>query len=140
MNPTIPPQSTPKACSEREGGGSSTAKLMDVVYVGGPFRGPSSWDIEQNIRRAEELALEVWRLGVACLCPHTNTRFFQNAAPDEVWLNGDLELLRRCDAMLMTQDWERSSGARKEVEFAKRLGIPVFYTLEELRVWLGRAK
>lgn len=105
---------------------------MRVVYIAGPFRGPNAWEIEQNIRRAEALALEVWRAGFAALCPHTNTRFFQGAAPDEVWLAGDLELLGRCDAVLLTLDWQRSSGARAEVDYAKTRGIPVFETLAEL--------
>lgn len=109
---------------------------MKVIYIAGPFRGNSSWDIEQNIRRAETLALEVWRLGAACLCPHTNTRFFQGAADDEVWLKGDLELLRRCDAVLMTDDWEKSSGARAEALFAARQSIPVFLSLGGLKAWL----
>lgn len=108
---------------------------MKVIYVAGPFRGPSAWDIECNIRRAETLALEVWRLGHAALCPHTNTRFFQNAAPDEVWLKGDLELLRRCDAVVLTNDWKRSSGARAEVQFAINQGIPVFDTLHQFACW-----
>jgi hypothetical protein len=105
---------------------------MKVVYVAGPFRGPSSWDIECNIRRAEELALEVWRRGAAALCPHTNTRFFQGAAPDEVWLAGDLEMLARCDAILMTGDWARSSGARAEHDYAVEHGIPVLYDVSEV--------
>lgn len=28
---------------------------MKVIYVAGPFRAPNSWEIEQNIRRAEAL-------------------------------------------------------------------------------------
>lgn len=111
---------------------------MKVVYVAGPFRGASAWDIEQNIRRAETLALEVWRSGAACLCPHANTRFFQNAAPDHLWLEGDLAMLARCDAILMTPEWERSQGARAERDYAARLGLPVFYDLDGLRAWLGR--
>ncbi|OFV81968.1 MAG: hypothetical protein A2Y78_00085 [Acidobacteria bacterium RBG_13_68_16] len=99
---------------------------MIVVYIAGPFRGPNSWEIESNIRRAETLALEVWRAGAAVLCPHTNTRYFQGAAPDEVWLDGDLEMLRRCDAVLLTADWQRSSGARAERAEAIRVGIPVY--------------
>lgn len=109
---------------------------MKVVYVAGPFRGPSSWDIEQNIRRAEELALEAWRLGAAVICPHTNTRFFQGAADDAVWLDGDLEILKRCDAVLTTSDWTRSSGARAEVTLAKTLDRPVFHDVAALRHWL----
>lgn len=109
---------------------------MRVIYIAGPFRGPSAWAIEQNIRAAEGLALEVWRLGAAALCPHTNTRFFQNAAPDDVWLSGDLEMLRRCDAILTTADWQRSVGAVAEVAEAQRHTIPCFHTLAALETWL----
>ena len=109
--------------------------MMKVVYVAGPFRGPNSWEIEQNIRRAETLALEVWRAGFAAICPHTNTRFFQGAAPDEVWLDGDIAILVKCDAVLCTPDWEKSSGARAEVDRAKQVGIPVFHSTEALVSW-----
>jgi nucleoside 2-deoxyribosyltransferase len=109
---------------------------MKVIYVAGPFRGKDSWEMENNIRRAEALALDVWRTGYfAALCPHTNTRFFQGAAPDKVWLEGDLELLRRCDAVVLTADWKRSSGARNEVREALFRGIPVFPDLFELVHW-----
>lgn len=106
---------------------------MKVVYIAGPFRGPNSWEIECNIRRAEELALSAWRAGYAVICPHTNTRFFQGAGPDQIWLEGDIEILRRCDAVLLTEDWQRSSGARAEVDVAKAQGIPVFETLAALQ-------
>lgn len=109
---------------------------MKVVYVAGPFRGANSWEMEQNIRHAEVLALGVWRLGAAALCPHTNTRFFQGAADDSVWLDGDIELLRRCDAIIMTDNWMASVGARAEHNYAETWGIPVLYSLAELRKWL----
>lgn len=111
---------------------------MKVIYVAGPFRGPNAWEIESNIRRAEALSLEVWRMGAAALCPHTNTRFFQGAANDSVWLEGDLELLRRCDAVIVTPDWVRSSGARAEVAFAAKHDIPVFDSLDRLSLYLTR--
>lgn len=100
---------------------------MKVVYVAGPFRGRSSWVMEGNIRRAESLALDVWRTGCAAICPHANTRFFEGECHDEVWLDGDLEILRRCDAVVMTRDWEKSKGATEERAAAKRMCIPVFY-------------
>lgn len=109
---------------------------MKLIYVVGPFRGDNAWEIENNIRRAETLALSVWRLGAAAICPHTNTRFFSGAAPDEVWLAGDIEILRRCDAIILTDNWERSSGARAEVAEAYRVGIPVFTQLYDLEEWL----
>jgi nucleoside 2-deoxyribosyltransferase len=109
---------------------------VKVVYVAGPFRGKDHYEIHTNICNAEALALKVWRLGAVALCPHLNTAHFQNAAPDDVWLDGDLELLRRCDAVIMTADWQRSSGATAEHAFAKQHGIPVFYSIYALQDWL----
>lgn len=109
---------------------------MKVIYVAGPFRASNSWAVEQNVRQAEALALEVWRLGAACICPHANTRFYQGAAPDACWLEGDLAILRRCDAVLMTPNWGCSIGARDEHWEATRYGIRVFYDLETLAQWL----
>ena len=57
---------------------------MKVVFICGALRANSAWDMEQNIRKAEELALALWRSGYAVICPHTNTRFFQGAADDGV--------------------------------------------------------
>jgi nucleoside 2-deoxyribosyltransferase len=115
---------------------TSKGILVKVIYIAGPFRGPSSWDVQQNIMRAMALALEVWRRDAVALCPHSNTMFFDGAAPDHVWLEGDLELLKRCDAVLLTDDWERSTGARAEVKFAVSLGIPVFTSIDQLDVFL----
>jgi nucleoside 2-deoxyribosyltransferase len=106
---------------------------MKVIYIAGPFRAEHQWAQEQNIRRAEELSLQVWRAGAVALCPHLNTRFFQGAAPDSVWLTGDLELLKRCDAILMVLGWEKSIGARSEREAAIRSGLPVLSDITD--VW-----
>lgn len=108
---------------------------MKLIYVAGPFRAANTWEIEQNIRRAETLALEAWAVGVAVICPHTNTRFYQGVLPDAVWLAGDLEIIRRCDAILVTPDWSMSPGARAEVHLAESLGMPVLSSIQELRQW-----
>lgn len=109
---------------------------MKLVYIAGPFRGPNAWAVEQNIRRAEALALEVWKLGASVICPHTNTRFFDGALEDRVFLDGDLEMLKRCDAVLMTPDFLQSRGACAEREFATERNIRVFYDLPALAQWL----
>lgn len=99
-----------------------------VAYVAGPYRDPrGAYYIRQNIRAAEEVALELWRLGIPAICPHLNTALLDGAARDEVWLEGDIELMRRCDVVVMTPEWERSAGARREKEIAEAVGIPVVY-------------
>lgn len=97
-----------------------------LAYVAGPYRdsrGP--WFIQANIRAAEAVALSLWRRGIPALCPHKNTAMFDGAAPDEVWLAGDLVMLARCDVVVLTPSWERSAGTRAEVDFARAHGIRV---------------
>lgn len=112
---------------------------MRVVYIAGPYRGADAFAIAENVRNAERLALAVWRMGAAALCPHCNTAHFQGCAPDTLWLDGDLAMMKRCDAVLLTPDWKRSEGARLERRAARRAGIPVFETLAALRTWLEEA-
>lgn len=107
---------------------------MYVVYIAGPFRAPTSWGIEQNIRKAETLALEVWRHGFAAVCPHCNTRFFQGELPDNIWLQGDIAILERCDAVLFDADG-LSEGVMGELDAAEKKGIPAFTDLDALIKW-----
>ncbi len=105
----------------------SVDKRMPVVYVAGPFRAPTAWKRERNIREAEMLAFHVAECGAMPLCPHTNTRNFDGELTDEFWLNGTLELLRRCDAAIFTVRWEESAGARAEHSFCEENGIRTFH-------------
>ncbi len=84
-----------------------------------------------------ELGALVAGLGAYPIIPHSNTSHFDGLATDTFWLEGTMELLRRCDAVFLAEDWERSSGSRAERIEALRLGIPVFYTLESLHSWLS---
>lgn len=109
---------------------------VKVVYVAGKFRGPHHWAIAENIRAAERVAIEVWRMGHAAVCPHANTIHFQEAVPDQVFLDGDLAILDRCDALVTVDNWTDSVGARAEVAHAITRSIPVFHELDALRIWL----
>jgi hypothetical protein len=46
---------------------------------------------------------------------------------DEQVLEGTLEMLRRCDAVIVDGRWESSAGTRGEVVEALRLGLPILY-------------
>ena len=111
---------------------------MKVVYIAGPFRASTPWGVECNVRNAEVMALAVAACGAMPMCPHTNTRFFDGQLTAEFWLAGTLELLRRCDALVLVDGWEKSSGTRAEVNEAARLGLPVFAhdQLIELKAWV----
>jgi len=112
---------------------------MKVIYVAGRFRAATHWGIVQNVRAAEAVALEVWRAGAAAICPHLNTANFQGALPDEAWLDGTLELLRRCDAVMLVEGWSASAGTRAELREAQARMMPVFEAIGNLRDWLRTA-
>jgi uncharacterized protein DUF4406 len=109
---------------------------VKLIYIAGPYRGPTAWRIESNIRRAEEIALEVHRMGAAALCVHPMTRYYQGECDDGHWLASTLEMMKRCDALMVVPNWEHSSGTREEIRVAQTLGMPVFFHLVDLAVWL----
>jgi hypothetical protein len=113
---------------------------LPVVYIAGPYRAPTPWQVLGNVRAAQEVALQVWKLGAVALCPHSNTGLFDGECVDEIWLEGDLELLRRSDALLLTEGWQASRGAQREYQLAVELGLPVFEVLGRLKRWVEEFK
>ena len=107
---------------------------LKVIYVAGPYRAETPLKTLHNIRRAEAVALQIWQAGHVALTPHMNTRLFDGECPDEMWLAGGLELLRRCDAVMLVPGWENSAGTLIEIEEARRLGMGIYKTMEEIIV------
>lgn len=100
-------------------------KYIKVVYVAGAFRAKTQWGIMQNVRKAEEASLKLWKLGYAVICPHTMTQNFTGECSDEVWLNGCIELLKRADAIYLVDGWEKSEGSLVELNIAHDLGMAI---------------
>ena len=113
-------------------------KDIQLVYVAGPYTGATREAVEANIANAVEVGLEVANLGACPVIPHSNTSHpkFEEVQNYEFWIKATLALMLKCDAVVTTEDWERSQGARGEVRVARGRGIPVFHTLDELSLWL----
>src|SRR3990167_11533393 len=81
-----------------------------LVYTAGKYRG----DVDKNIDDAKKVAIDLWEMGYVVICPHLNTDHFENDCKviDDVYLKGDLEIILRCDAMVMIPGW-RDSRDRK---------------------------
>lgn len=113
---------------------------MKIVYVIGPFRGKTPWDVHQNVSNAEKLGFKVAQAGAMPLIPHKNTEHFDGLLTDDFWIEGTKELLRRCDAAITVSaidiDWTCSAGSRGEVLEFERLGRPVFHSILDLQDWL----
>lgn len=81
------------------------------------------------------LGLAAARLGWYPVIPHSNTSHLDHYAPelgDDYWLRGTLELMTRCDALVLVPGWEISEGAQAEIRRADELRIPIYRSLDLL--------
>jgi nucleoside 2-deoxyribosyltransferase len=104
--------------------------MKPTVYVAGPYRSASKEGIDLNIQAARHVGLLCCRKGWAAVIPHANYATLDHCAPDlgdQFWLDATLELLKRCDAVVLCPGWERSSGTRDEITEAQMRGIPVYH-------------
>lgn len=114
---------------------------MKLVYISGPYRaynkdGSYSVNgIHDNIERARRVAGKYWGKGYAVICPHMNTAYM-DTEPERaaVFLDGDLEMVRLCDAIVMMDGWEKSEGAKRELEEAEANALEVIYDHEPAEV------
>ena len=102
-------------------------RRMKLAYIAGPYRAATVYGIKENIRRAEAVALKWWKKGYAVICPHANTSLFDGELPDETFLEGTMEMLRRSDVVVMMPGWEKSAGSIAEREEALMTGKHVEY-------------
>ena len=108
---------------------------MKIVFIAGPLT--SGWDgkdrkfIEQKVKEAEKYQIALINAGLGCFCAHTHTSFHHekgSKASDAFYYEMDLEFLKRsADAVLAMPGWEKSKGAKNEVEWALKNNLPVFY-------------
>lgn len=95
-----------------------------VLYVAHPFGG----DLV-NIGRAEIQLFKLRKLlpRHTLVSPIHNWRYLNYEASDQVKAIADcVNLLLRCDALILTERWEESAGCRTEYIAAKVKGLPVF--------------
>ena len=102
---------------------------MKRIFISGPY---TLGDVAQNVKNAMDLADKLITLGYAPYCPHL-THFLHINSKQEytTWLKLDLCYLEICDALIRLEG--KSSGADKEVEYACKLGIPIYYSIESMK-------
>lgn len=113
----------------------TTKPPLLLVYVAGPYRSGTAFGREENIFAARKVGAELVTNGFMPVIPHANTAHFDGLNTDDFFLEGTLEMMRRCDVVFLIPGHEKSSGARAEKAEAANLGIPVvdnMYALELL--------
>lgn len=103
---------------------------MSLVYVSGPYtqNKTNGKTQEENIAQARLIGCRLWEKGFAVIVPHENTSYFEKDCniDYDTYIRGDLDMLSRCDYIVMTPDWESSKGAIIEKLYANTQNIPVY--------------
>ena len=101
---------------------------MKYIYVAGPY---TRGDPVVNTRNAILAGEEIIKLGYVPFVPHLS-HLWHMVSPHDIgyWYNYDFEWLRKCDAILRLPG--ESSGSDKEVIVAKLMGLPVYYSVQEI--------
>jgi len=103
-----------------------------IVYVAGAYRADTESGVYHNIQKARRVAEQLWAKGWPTICPHLNSAYMGGVAPDEVFLQGGLLMLERCDRVVLVPGWIDSAGTRAEIAHARARGLPVFATVESM--------
>lgn len=83
--------------------------------------------VAENIHAARRVSLAAAYAGYMPVCPHSNASEFDGVEgiPGSFWLEGTLEMMRRCDVVVLCDGWEKSDGSIGEIKEALKMGKPV---------------
>ena len=103
---------------------------MKVIYVSGKYRADTPEGVDENIAKARAVAINLWKSGWAVICPHMNTAKMN--IDSDIILDGDIEILSRCDAVYMLDGWWESEGAVKEFMYAEKHDMDILQAPESI--------
>lgn len=98
-----------------------------LVYVIGAYSG----NVVENIRKAEDISIQLVREGYHVITPHKNTAGYEQYEDEnltyDTWIQMDLNILSRCDAVFIMNNAKTSKGAQIEIAYAKKLRLQIMY-------------
>ncbi len=107
---------------------------MKIVFISGPLTtgGDGSRKYKaNNIQVAEKYSVVLANAGIGFFCAHSHTSFHHekgSTVPEKFYYDLDFKFLKEMsDAIIAIPGWEKSYGAKKEVEWAQKNKIPVFF-------------
>ena len=115
---------------------------MKKIYIAGAYSANNVIDVLKNIGRGEQYAAEIFRAGYAPFTPWHDKDFViknwtHNFTVKEFY-DYSIEWLKVSDGLFIVpnisglMDWEDSKGTLREIAIADEIGIPIFYSLEDL--------
>lgn len=110
---------------------------MKRIYIAGPYSADNVIKVLENMRNGMRLSTEVMLSGYAPFCPWLDYHFALMCREGERiavedYYQYSLAWLEASDAILVLPVYKNSKGTLAEITRAQSLGIPVYYSIEEL--------
>lgn len=96
-----------------------------MIYISGPMSGVPDGNVEE-FDRAEK-----WLIGLGYHTVNPAHLRGDNVTRHADFLRADLKALLDCDQIFMLEGWQRSPGARAEMEVAAICGINIWFQNRE---------
>jgi hypothetical protein len=109
-----------------------------LIYVAGKYSG----DVDANITAARRAAIALVKAGFTPICPHLNNAHFETEPELEAinysdFIESDLNIISRCDAIFFLREWGLSPGAIIEITFSNIISIPEFFESDPIEESIG---
>ena len=111
---------------------------MKRVYVAGPYSADNIIDVFENMRKGMRVGVEVFLAGYAPWVPWHDFHhqlMFQDGESLSVddYYEMSMAWLVVSDAVLVLPGWVNSKGTVAEMHKAVNLGIPIYFSLADLK-------
>lgn len=110
-----------------------------IIYIAGRYNAPTDGGRLRNTNRAIDEGIKVINKGHYAHIPHLTHYIekqmdFNGEPPREnsYWYDFDNKILPKCDALYMINKAGESVGADMEVALAKKLGLKIYYSVEDI--------
>jgi hypothetical protein len=110
---------------------------MKKVYVAGSYNGPNVIQVLDNMRIGMRASLDVLRAGFSPFCPWFDYHFQLMLRDGETlsiedYYRYSMAWLEVSDVVYVCNYREDSNGTKAEIQRARELKIPVFFTFEAM--------
>ncbi len=108
-----------------------------LVYIAGKLKAPTPSEYLKNVNAMITRAEVVRSCGFNIFTPCNDmlNGILCGRLEPEDYIENDLAILERCDAVMLCEGYETSHGVSLEIDKANERGIPVFETTNELVWW-----
>jgi hypothetical protein len=108
------------------------------VYVAGAYSANTVISVLNNMRNGMRTSLEVLLAGYAPFCPWLDYHYQLLLRPGESlaildYYDYSMSWLEAAHVLLVLPGWEASAGTYAEIAKAEEMGIPIYYSIEDLQ-------